>query len=332
MRFLLSSLGSKGVQQSNDHISHMELLAIGKSQLELGHEVFITKCQSRFNIQVPGIQWYNGESIDAIILHQTPANYQGGTHLRVGSPSNLTIHSLAKSIDQYRPHIYYLAIDDSETMSLASNIKALKKKARNCAKKDILLSNSFLLVAEYLDSTFNLEYLGSSTVNKYAIDFPVHQLQIDLTINSLKEKPFPKYDSLCYIGSKVDDRLAYIESFHPETFGFISNSKRNIKLAQAYKIMYEHRYHLIVRQSNNQQIPLHRFLQTLAMGRVPVLFTNNNNYVNDKFLASQLTAKDDEELVYLATHHMEFLPSLVREYNYWWQPIQNMDKWDLSKL
>ena len=67
------------------------------------------------------------------------------------------------------------------------------------------------------------------------------------------------------------------------------------------------------------QLPLHRYLQALILGAIPVVLNESEpvDFIHDKDLQSMLRVSSYEEGAQLVTNYEEILPLIIQERDYW---------------
>lgn len=337
---LLAYLGFpiQNLTRANTLIS-TEIAAMAKICRDWGFQAAIFKTEPETpKVLYPetGVELWDGETQpDILWFHQALPNVPGGL---------VPIHEHALGIlSQTLPgvkKIFRLVIDNNISMShdrLISNLKLKGSKARYLKNyKPPGPNQGYQDLHDYIlkhvdEGTFYEVGYESARSKTQELNF----LRCSIFSEQLKlvGEVYPKYEKtidFCYIGASRSSevkRRARLNSLgndflnHPNSFygGSLFKVRGSIRFPKAWEMMARSKSHLIVRDAGMEQLPLHRYLQSLVHLSIPIVLNEPNEveFIHTPELQKILRVKSYGEALNLLTNYSKILPLLEQERDYW---------------
>lgn len=267
--------------------------------------------------------WDGKRKPDIVWLHQAPLNIHGG--MKMYEKIQKRFGLIAKAIEE-ADTILRLVIDTNYTMTLAQFFRALKSKSKRAEEyPEIKRIYEALIAKRETDGAFyNIGTFDPQEGPFIPYDFFPPQV---LNTYSPQEK---EYD-FCYVGASrqktKEYRFSILEDYLELPNSFFAGSLFKGSVAQSKKIsfpkvvdaMEKAKTHFIVRDPDMHQQPLHRYVQALACGAVPIVLGERQEapFIHNAELQSILRVTTPEEAKRILNKVDILQPLLKEELNYW---------------
>jgi hypothetical protein len=342
---LLAYLGfpNQILTRANTLIS-VEVAAMSKIFKGLGFSTAIAKTQKenpKFLFPPTGTGLWDGvTSPQGIFLHQAIPNIPGGVR-----PIHDHTLDILKEVSSDVKNIYRLVVDNSKSMTHKVLMSRLDKSKSNCyylkgykkSGPNLGYESLFNSINKHVSKgTFYEVGLSAARGKESNINFlpcPIFSEQLLLTRELYP--PETKEIDLCYIGAsrgdnkKRKERLSCIgEDFlsHENSFygGTLFKPRSSIRFPKSCRVMSRSKAHLIIRDRDMSQLPLHRYLQALSNNSIPIVLNEPDEveFIKDKTLQKVLRVKSYKEALDLINNYDALLPLIQEEFKFW----TNFDK------
>lgn len=339
---LLAYLGSPNdnLTRANTLIS-TEIAAMAKICEDWGFFAAIAKTQPenpKSTFPLTGAELWDGKTQpEAIWLHQALPNIPGG----VRPIHDHTLEILEKTLPRVK-RIYRLVVDNNESMNHRRFMSDLKSKGENCyylkgyklRGKNTGYGSLEKHVLKHIESKtyyeVGYEAARTSTPDLKFIKADIFSKQLLLTKELFGEKE--KDIDFCYIGaSRASEtkRKARLNALgkdfleHKNSFygGSLFKKRSSIRFPKAWEMMSRSKAHLITRDSNMNHLPLHRYLQSLVHGSIPIVLNEPHpvKFINNTELQNILRVNSYKDALCLLDkdNYKNILPLLQEELEYW---------------
>ena len=263
--------------------------------------------------------WDGHSHVDAVWIHQQGGNYQGGPDLCVCEAIDQLARGLAMADKAYR-----LVLDNNTTMRHKS-VARLGGRTE-CPSFALLGAEIDRKVAEGKWYEVGYAACADPEAGLPFIECGISAEQLLLTAE-IKGLLTDKTVDFCYIGTsranakKQKARLDLLGDFLDHECAHYSGSlfKKKCGFVKGWQLMGEAKAHLIVREPTMRQVPLHRYLQALVHGAVPVVLGEPEAvpFIHNDELNTILRVSSLAEGLDLVARREELLPLLAAEGAYW---------------
>lgn len=265
-------------------------------------------------------KWDRKTPVDLVWLHQGPPNFFGGPD----EDHCGQIGVLGEAL-QTAKKVYRLVVDNN--MSMRHNCVFGLRRKNAC--------DGFILASDGIESAIErgIWYeVGHPEAADPDAKMPFIQCnavfaeQLLLTKELLGCSEEKEYD-FCYVGTsrankkKQEARLKLLEGYleHPNSFYTGSLFKKRSTFSKCWDAMGDSKAHLIVREPDMGQLPLHRYMQALVLNAIPVVLGEAEpvKFIHDPALQDLLRVSTYEEGAKLVERYDELLPLIKAECDYW---------------
>ena len=267
-----------------------------------------------------GLELWDGESeVDLVWIHQQTPNFMGG-------PKDVHcdhMELLAKGLSTAK-QCFRLVLDNNTTMRHKCIFRLRRNKA--CP--------GFLEAAEEIDRTSSeglWSQIGYKECADPAADIPFIECGISAEQLLLTAEKFgvqeEKTVDFAYVGTSRADkkkqaaRLASLGDFlhHENSLYEGSLFGKKGSFGKGWRTMEQARAHLIVRDPGMDQTPLHRYLQALVHGAIPIVLNEPEPvaFIHSPVLQDLLRVSSLEEGLDLVKCRDELMPRLREERDHW---------------
>ncbi len=333
---LIGYLGPNTVLTKASSLIATELAAMGEICKRQGYDVAVAKTEEDSKIKAPetGMTLWDGESQPEILwLHQALPNIPGGVRdVHVNS-----IEAICNVLPGVK-RLYRLMIDNNYAMAHKQFLSVVRSKGRRCSYiagyREPAPSPEYGALHQAVldrmeDGTFyevgyqSARALSERTQFKECGLF-AEQLLMTKSLFPVEEKEF----DFCYIGASRSDKQkqqARLDSLgadllaHENAFygGSLFNSA--VAFPKAWSMMSKSKAHLITRDPGMDMQPLHRYLQALVHGAIPVVVNEPNpvGFIYYPELQDMLRVESYAEALELVKNYEGLKPLLKEELEYW---------------
>ena len=263
--------------------------------------------------------WDGKGSIDTVWLHQQGSNYPGGPSEKVCEANDLLAKGMSLADRGFR-----LVVDNSEAMRHKSLLGMANRK--ECPGFAALAAEINRKVAEGKWAEIGFAACADPVAGMPFIECGISAEQLLLTAE-LHGLQTEKSVDFCYVGAsrgcekKRKARLSRLGDFLEHDSAHYSGSlfKKKCGFLKGWPLMSEAKAHLIVREPTMVQVPLHRYLQALVHGAVPVVLGEPEAvpFIHSDELNTILRVSSLAEGLDLVARREELLPLLRAERDYW---------------
>ena len=321
---LIGSLGSTTKLTDLTSLQAAEMETMCRICEDNGYEALVAEGPPSERARAPrfptGRAVWNGEGeIDLVWIHQQPPNYPGGPNEKVCENIQLLSRGLSGS-----GRLFRLVLDNNTTMRHKS---AFGFGRRTECEAFIDCANHLKRKAEE-GLWFEVGYkeCADPDAGMPFIECGISARQLDLTLEMFGTDEEKTID-FCYIGTsrankkKQEARLDSIRPFldYPDSHFSGSLFRKKCGFVKGWELMREARAHLIVRDAGMDQTPLHRYLQALVHGAIPIVLNEPTPvaFIHNEVLQDALRVTSLEEALDLISRRDELMPLLIEEKDYW---------------
>lgn len=318
---LIGTLGQTVNLTEHTTLQAAEMAAMGRIAERNGYTAVAATTPPARGARVPtGLACWDGEApIDLVWLHQQPPNFMGGPSPQVCTNIGLIARGLATA-----KRVFRLVVDNNGTMRHKSvyGIKRRKECDSFAVASDLIEKK----VAEGAWTEAGIPECADPEAGLPFIYVPITSEQLTLTkeVWGTKEE---KTADFGYIGTsrankkKQEARLASLGDFLGHENSLYSGSLfgKKCNFIKGWEQMSQVKAHLIVREPTMRQVPLHRYLQALVHGAVPVVLGEPEAvpFIHNDELNTILRVSSLAEGLDLVARREELLPLLRAERDYW---------------